>query len=142
MGLHCFKKHVIPTNFYGDGKEEETNFSMVKKYGRHETSISLFKRAFYYFIVKYFFVKDYPFKSNCQIEFFIIVCLMKDCFPLSHWFLRSNYFDKKKLKDLSLKQISVNYLISTHQRWPLIRKISSNWTHLMPLIITFDALKK
>ena len=73
MGLHCFKKHMLSTNFNGN------NFSMVKEYGRHEvssiqvlifvpvcvvvvflTSIFLFQRAFYYFIGKIFFCRSLP----------------------------------------------------------------------------------
>ena len=32
------KKYVLSTNFHGNGKEEQRNFSMVKEYGRHEIS--------------------------------------------------------------------------------------------------------
>ena len=79
MGLHCFKKHMLSTNFYGNKKGELRNFSMAKEYGRHEvssiqvlifvpvcvvvvflTSIFLFQRAFYYFIGKIFFCRSLP----------------------------------------------------------------------------------
>ena len=35
MGLHCLKKHAPSTNFHWRGVK---NFSMVKKYGRHQVS--------------------------------------------------------------------------------------------------------
>ena len=36
MGLHCFKKHVLSTNFCRDIKEDQINFSIEREYGRHK----------------------------------------------------------------------------------------------------------
>ena len=66
MGWHCFKKHVLPTNFYGDGKEEETNSSMVKKYGRHEIS-SILKFLLLFPCVLLFFLLVFPFLRGLSI---------------------------------------------------------------------------
>ena len=38
IGLHCFKKHVLSTNFHGKFKEGLKNILMLKEYGRHEVS--------------------------------------------------------------------------------------------------------
>ena len=38
MGLHCFRKHMLSTNLYGNKKEEQRIFSIVKEYGKHEVS--------------------------------------------------------------------------------------------------------
>ena len=38
MGLHCFKKHVLSTNFDWSRKEGKINFAMVKEYERHKVS--------------------------------------------------------------------------------------------------------
>ena len=91
------KKHVLSTNFYGNKKEEQRNFSMVKEYGRHEvssiqalifshmcvvvflTSIFLFQRAFNYFISKILFRRGLPIQKYLSDGMFVIVYLPKEC---------------------------------------------------------------
>ena len=96
MGLHCFKKHILPTNFHGNRNEEYKKFSMVKECGSKCGSSSIqvlifvfvcvvFLTSLFLFFrgisiissVRYFFVEAYWFKIICHMEIFVISYLPK-----------------------------------------------------------------